>query len=324
MAAWTGERADWSGGSAGAFHSPALVAEVLGYLRPERGGLFVDGTVGGGGHAAAILERSESARLVAADRDPEALEAARERLARFGDRARFVLARYSELVEVAGLETGSVAGVLLDFGLSSRQVDDPLRGFTFAPGAPLDMRMSGPGGGGATAADLLNGATEDELARVFREYGEEPRARPLAAEVVRRRRSRPLVTSDDLVAALRVVLGRSAAPREKARVFQALRIAVNRELESLEAALPRLRDVLEPGGVLAVIAYHSLEDRIVKDAFREWSRACVCPPDFPVCRCRGRPLGELLTRGAVRPDPGELAGNPRVRSARLRAWRRAL
>lgn len=307
---------------AGLFHAPALVAEVLAFLRPERGGLYVDGTVGGGGHAAAILGWSASARLVAADRDAEAVAAARERLGRFGERVRLVVANYADLVEVSGLSERSVAGVLLDLGLSSHQVDDSGRGFTFRRGAPLDMRMSGPGGGGVTAAEVLNTASAAELERIFREYGEDRRTVTLAAQIVRRRRAAPLETSDDLVAAMVAAYGRSPTIRDKARVFQAVRIAVNRELEALEVGLPRLRDVLAPGGVLVVIAYHSLEDRKVKEAFREWSLACVCPPEFPVCRCRGRPLGELVTRGVVRPGPAEVASNPRVRSARLRAWRR--
>ncbi|MBI4519453.1 MAG: 16S rRNA (cytosine(1402)-N(4))-methyltransferase RsmH [Gemmatimonadetes bacterium] len=313
-----------SGGNA-AFHTPVMVAEVMELLRPERGGLYVDGTVGAGGHAAALLARCEIARVAGLDRDPEALEAARVRLGGFGGRVRLRQADYANAVEALGLEAGSVAGVLLDLGLSSRQVDDAARGFTFRRGAPLDMRMTGSGEGSAerTAADLLNEASAEELARVFREYGEERRSRALAAEVVRRRRTARFATSDDLVAALSATYGRGPTVREKARIFQALRIAVNRELESLAAALPRLRDVLEPGGVMVVIAYHSLEDRMVKEAFREWSKACVCPPEFPVCRCRGRPLGELLTRGALRPAATELASNPRSRSARLRAWRRA-
>lgn len=321
--AMSGRGAGGAGVGSGGFHRPALVAEVLEFLRPERGGLYVDGTVGGGGHGAAILERSDEARLVGADRDPGALVLARERLSRFGERVRLVLADYADLAAEAELAPGSVAGVLLDLGVSSHQVDDAARGFTFRRGAPLDMRMSGPGGGGPTAADLLNTASEAELARIFREYGEERRARALASGVVRRRCARALETSDDLVAVLSVVLGRSPSAREKARIFQALRIAVNRELESLEAGLPRLRETLAPGGVMVVISYHSLEDRLVKTAFREWSCGCACPPDFPVCRCGRRSLGEVLTRGVVRPGAAEVVANPRVRSARLRAWRRA-
>ena len=176
---------------------------------------------------------------------------------------------------------------------------------------------------GVDAARFLTEASESRLTEVFRDLGEEPRSRKLAREIAKRRGTRPLRTSDDLVAALAVTLGRAPSARDKARIFQAVRIAVNDELEVLERALPALMDVLKDGGVLVVIAYHSLEDRMVKNAFREWSRACVCPPELPVCVCRGRPLGETLTRHPVRPDEEEIARNPRARSARLRAWRRA-
>ena len=180
-----------------------------------------------------------------------------------------------------------------------------------------------PGEGGETAADLVARAGEGELARIFRELGEEPRARRLARAVVRRRKAAPLRTSDDLVGALAAALRRSPTHQEKARVFQALRIRVNQEVDALAAGLDGIRDALRAGGVLAVIAYHSLEDRIVKRAFREWSRDCVCPPGFPVCRCRGRALGETLTRRAVTAGSGEVRRNVRARSARLRAWRKA-
>jgi 16S rRNA (cytosine1402-N4)-methyltransferase len=176
---------------------------------------------------------------------------------------------------------------------------------------------------GPDAAGFLAEADEDELTQVFRDFGEEPRARRLAREVVKRRATEPLSTSDDLVAAMAVALGRSPSAKEKARIFQSVRIAVNEELDALEAGLPAIRDVLKAGGVMVVIAYHSLEDRAVKNAFREWSRACVCPPELPVCTCRGEPLGETLTRKVLRPTAEEVERNPRARSARLRAWRRA-
>jgi 16S rRNA (cytosine1402-N4)-methyltransferase len=187
-----------------------------------------------------------------------------------------------------------------------------------AEGAPLDMRM---GYSGMRADEWLNEATDAELVRAFREFGDEPKARRLARTVIHRRGNRPFVTSDDLVGAIRAALGpRSGAP-DFARLFQAVRIAVNQELEGLERALPELRDALVDGGTLAAISYHSGEDRIVKHSFREWSRSCVCPPEMPVCRCRGRPLGARLTRRAVVPTAAEIAGNPRARSARLRAFR---
>lgn len=297
-----------------------MVREVLDALAPERGGLFFDGTAGGGGHAEAILERGVEARVVAVDRDPAAIEKTRERLLRFGARADVRLAEFDS---AAAALTGSLAGALLDLGVSSYQLDQRERGFTYEPGAPLDMRMGAVGQHGPTGADLLNGWSEGALADLFHTYAEEPRARRLAAEIVRRRANRPFATSDDLVAATRAVLGPSMKPADKARIFQAVRIAVNGELERLERALPVLRDALEPGGVLAVLSYHSLEDRITKLAFREWSRDCVCPPRLPVCACRGRALGEPLTRKPLRPSEEEVSSNPRARSARLRAWRKA-
>lgn len=303
------------------YHVPVMVREVLEYLKPERGGLYFDGTVGDGGHSEAILEAGEGTRVIGVDRDPEALEVAARRLARFGDR---VVLERADFADAAARVREPLAGALLDLGISSRQVDRPERGFSFRPGTPLDMRMAGRAGEGTpTAADLLNELPEGELADLFARYGEERRSRRLAAEVVRRRRLRPFRVSDDLVEAMERALGGGVGPRDKARIFQALRIAVNDELGALERALPVLRDRLAPGGVFVVLSYHSLEDRRVKEAFRDWSRGCVCPPEVPVCVCRGAPLGEVLTRKAVRPTAEEVAANPRARSARLRAWRKA-
>jgi 16S rRNA (cytosine1402-N4)-methyltransferase len=187
------------------------------------------------------------------------------------------------------------------------------------------MRMQGPGSGnlGPTAADWLNSAGQDEIEATFRAYADEPRARRLAGEIVRRRENRPFVISDDFVGAIRATLGPGSGPADFARLFQAVRIEVNQELERLEAALPALRDVMAPGGVMAVIAYHSGEDRIVKHVLREWSRSCICPEGQPVCTCRGRALGELLTRKSITAGPEEQAANPRSRSAHLRGFRKA-
>lgn len=309
------------GGGPEPYHEPVLVDEVLDLLDP-REGLFLDGTVGGGGHARALLERCASCRLLAVDRDPEALEVARRALEPWRERVRFVHARFDAAVNDPEVRERGLHGALLDLGVSSWQLDADARGFTFREGVVLDMRMDAASGG-PTAADLLNEASEEELGRIFREWGEEPRARRLAREVGRRRGNAPFRTSDDLVNALAAAVGRAPTMREKARVFQALRIAVNEELAALEAALDALREALVGGGVMAVIAYHSLEDRIVKHAFREWSRSCVCPPALPICRCRGRALGETLTRGPVEASAAEVDANPRARSARLRAWRKA-
>jgi len=308
----------------GAYHLPVLLDEVLELLAPAAHGEVMDGTVGGGGHARALLERYPECRLLAVDRDPEALERARRELAPFGDRVRFVQARFDEAAEGAAIAGSTLSGALLDLGISSRQIDRPERGFTFqAEDAPLDMRMGGKEGPGPTAAAILNQGDEDELLRIFREYGEEPRARRLVREVLRRREEEPFRTATDLVEAVARVFGHPPAPGDKARIFQALRIAVNQELDSLDRGLPLIRDALLPGGVMVVISYHSLEDRRVKNAFREWSRDCVCPPKLPICTCRGRRLGDLLTRKPIRPGDDEVRTNPRSRSARLRAWRKA-
>lgn len=304
------------------YHAPVLVEEAMDFLRPERGGLYLDGTLGGGGHAEALLERGESARLIGVDRDPDALAEAGGRLARFGERVRLVRSNYADALESAGVAEGELAGVLLDLGISSHQIDEDARGFTFRAGAPLDMRMGQGTAGEATAADLLNELPEDELADLFYRFGEERRSRVLARVVVEMRERSSFSRSDQLLEAIDRALRRPVA-QDRARIFQALRIAVNREIDALETALPRFREALEPDGVLVVLSYHSLEDRVVKDTLRDWSRACVCPPGLPVCRCRGRPLGELLTRKAVFAGDAEVRANARARSVRLRAWRRA-
>lgn len=301
------------------YHAPVMVAEVLALLASARS--VLDATLGGGGHSLALL--GAGAEVWAVDRDPDAIVAARQRLVEWERRGRFhpIRANYAELGTVPELSAIRFDGILLDLGISSRQIDETGRGFSFREGAPLDMRMGD--GAERDGAAILNETEERELARVFREYADEPRAGRLAREVVRRRQNRPFVTSDDLVGAIRGALGARTGPGDFARIFQGIRIAVNDELVGLERALPSLRDRLAPGGVLAVIAYHSGEDRLVKHAFREWSRACVCPPRQPRCVCGGIPRGELLTRKAVSAPADETARNPRARSAHLRAWRSA-
>ncbi|MBA2243739.1 MAG: 16S rRNA (cytosine(1402)-N(4))-methyltransferase RsmH [Gemmatimonadetes bacterium] len=308
---------------ASAYHAPVMVEEVLGHLRPERGGVYLDGTLGGGGHAEALLQRSPEAQLIGVDRDPDALRAAGERLARFGARVRLVRSNFAEATRAADIEAGTLAGALLDLGISSHQIDEPERGFTFRAGAPLDMRMASGQSEEATAADLLNHLSEAELADIFYHFGEERRSRRLARVIAESRSEAPFTTSDQLVEAIRRALGPRTVVQDQARIFQALRIAVNNELQALSDALPLLRDALSPGGVLVVLAYHSLEDRIVKESFREWSLACTCPPALPICRCRGEPLGETLTRKPLFASEAEVEENVRARSARLRAWRRA-
>ena len=303
---------------ASTYHAPVLVAEVLDLLRDATH--VLDGTLGGGGHSLALLEAGK--RVDALDRDPEALAEAGRRLEAWARDGRFRAHRtnYADVDAIPELRDVRFDGILLDLGISSHQIDAGERGFTFREGARLDMRM---GDEGETAADLLNDSDERELLRVFREYGDEPRAHRLAREVVRRRGTRPFETSDDLVGAIRGAFGPRTGPGDFARLFQAVRIAVNDELAGLARALPDLRDRLAPGGVLAVIAYHSGEDRLVKNAFRDWSASCVCPPKQLHCTCRGRPLGELLTRKSIAAGEAETAANPRARSAHLRAFRLA-
>jgi 16S rRNA (cytosine1402-N4)-methyltransferase len=300
-----------------------MVEEVMEALRPERGGVYLDGTLGGGGHALALLERAPSARLIGVDRDPDALAEAGRRLAPHADRVTLVRAPFAEAVQAAGVAPGSLAGVLLDLGISSHQIDQAERGFTFREGAPLDMRMGQGQAGEASAAELLNQWDEAELAQLFFRYGEERRARKLARIIVEARQQEPFARSEQLVEAIGRALGPRSDAGDRARIFQALRIAVNGEIEQLQLALERFREALAPGGVFAVLSYHSLEDRLVKNAFRDWSRACTCPPGFPVCVCGGVAAGELLARKAIDAGPEELRRNPRARSAHLRAWRHA-
>ena len=303
------------------FHDPVLVREVMEFLTPSGNGVYLDGTVGGGGHSAILLEECASCKVIAVDRDPDALEEAKARLAPFGARVRFIQGRFDEACRSADLPE-PLAGVLLDLGVSSHQLDSDRRGFAFRVGVELDMRMGGTQAGEPSAAQILNSEPEKTLARIFHEYGEEPRSQRLARAVVKRRSDTPFRTSDDLVAVFYRTLGRVPRVKEKARIFQALRIAVNEELTCLERGLTELRDVMAPDARIVVISYHSLEDRLVKNAFRDWSRSCVCPPGMPVCTCHGAPLGSVLTRKAVRPSDVEVRRNPRARSARLRAWKK--
>jgi 16S rRNA (cytosine1402-N4)-methyltransferase len=307
---------------ASAYHAPVMVEEVMAVLRPERGGVYLDGTLGGGGHAEALLERGPEATLIGVDRDPDALAEAGKRLDRFGGRVRLVRASFAVAVEAAGVGQGTLDGVLLDLGISSHQIDEPARGFTFRAGAPLDMRMGQASAGEPTAAELLNELDEAELATLFWKYGEEKRSRMLGRVIVEMRGRAPFATSDHLLEAIGRAIPRADAG-DRARIFQALRIAVNGEIEQLEAALPAFRDALAPDGVFAVLSYHSLEDRLVKNAFRDWSRACTCPPGLPVCACGGVAQGEAVTRKAVSASAAEVERNVRARSAHLRAWRHA-
>ena len=298
--------------SQAAYHIPVLLREVLAAAAGAR--RVVDATLGDGGHAAALV--AAGAEVLGIDRDASALARARARL---GDGyMRYLESPYAAPAALDAVARFEPDFILLDLGVSSRQLDDESRGFTFRPGAPLDMRM---GSGGDSAAELLAGMDEAELVRIFADYGDERRARRLAREVVRRRARQPFVTSDDLVNAIRGALGPGTGPGDFARLFQAVRIAVNDELSGLGAALPAFRDALVPGGRLAVISYHSGEDRLVKQSFRSWEGVCVCPPRQPVCTCSPRSYGRAEPRKAIVPAASEAADNPRARSAKLRIFR---
>ena len=297
-----------------------MVEEVLDLLRGSEE--VLDCTLGGGGHSDAIL--ATGARVTALDQDESAIIEARKRLAAFEAAGRFraLRANFGDIDQVPELRESRFDGILADLGVSSHQIDADERGFSFRPGALLDMRMDSRCT--TTAADLLNTLDEADLSKLFREYGDEPRASRLAREVIRRRDTRQMKISDDLVDAIRGSFGPRSGPSDFARLFQAVRIAVNDEVSTLERALPLLRNRLSPGGILAVIAYHSGEDRLVKNAMRDWSRDCVCPPKQLQCTCGGRnSLGALVMRKAIKAGAAEIENNPRSRSARLRAWRKA-
>lgn len=293
------------------FHLPVLLGPVLAAAQGAR--RAVDATLGDGGHSSAL--RAAGVEVLGIDRDPEALAVSRHRLGSLG--MQYLQAPYGSAEALDAIERFGPDFILLDLGVSSRQLDEEARGFTFRPGAPLDMRM---GPSGESAAELLNEAPPQHLETIFRDYGDERKARRLASEIVRRRARQPLTTSDDLVNAVRATLGAQSGPADFARLFQAVRVAVNDELGELDRALPAFRDALKPGGRLSIITYHSGEDRMVKQAFRAWARGCVCPPEFPVCACGGRPLGRAEPRKPILPGQSELAANPRARSAKLRIF----
>jgi 16S rRNA (cytosine1402-N4)-methyltransferase len=298
-------------------HLPVLLSQVVTALAPSAGGWIVDATVGLGGHARALLEAQPGARLLGLDVDPEALDLARDRLAAFGRRVVLVNASYDSLAGIASDQgIAHVDGVLFDLGVSSLQLDTPSRGFSFRHDGPLDMRF---GRDGVTVADLLTDIEEEELVRALRDFGEEPRARRVARAIVRARQKQPIRTTGELSRVVHAALGQHRGRIDPStRTFQALRIAVNRELESLPSAIDQAARLLRPGGRLAVIAFHSLEDRLVKRALRRLSGRCVCPPGSFACQCRPDRLLEVLTPKPVTPGPEELADNPRARSAKLR------
>jgi 16S rRNA (cytosine1402-N4)-methyltransferase len=312
-------------GGMGAPHRPVLLRETIDLLRPERGGLFIDGTLGLGGHSEAILEAADEARVIGIDRDREALKLASERLARFGERFRGVHANFREMTRVAAeMGVHEVRGILVDLGVSSLQFDAAHRGFSFRQDAPLDMRMDAESDE-ATAADLLAQLPEAEIARIIFEYGEERRSRRIARWIVEKReRGEPIQRTRELAELVARAVGwrKSEHIHPATRTFQALRIAVNSELEGLGEFVEEAIDLLEPDGRFVAISFHSLEDRIMKQTLRRLSGHCECPPRVPVCACGARRAVEILTRRPVVPGEIEIAENPRARSAKLRACRK--
>jgi 16S rRNA (cytosine1402-N4)-methyltransferase len=304
-------------------HIPVLQDEVLSGLRVRPGALYIDATVGAAGHAASILRASApDGQLLGLDADPEAISFARKALDPFGDRTSLRVANFRHLQAVAQ-DSGfpAVDGVLMDLGLSSRQLADARRGFAFSQTGPLDMRMNP--GQGPTAADLVNHLPEAELADLLWRYGEERSSRRIARAIVA---ARPVTTTTELADLVSRAIGHRGRKGERrqtrihpaTQTFQALRIAVNAELEALTEALPQARDLLRPGGRLAIISFHSLEDRLVKRFYRQEARDCICPPELPLCVCDHRATVQIISGKPVRPTADEIARNPRSRSARLR------
>lgn len=301
-------------------HTPVLLQEVLSFLDPQPGQVFADGTLGGGGHSEAILQRiGNTGALFGIDRDPAAIEAAGERLQRFGAAFHAVHGNFHDVKEL--LPGVHLNGGLLDLGVSSHQLDTPERGFSYHEDAPLDMRMDPSRG--VTAAEYVNSVSEQEFCRILREYGDEKWAARIAQILMEKRKQKPLETTRDLVAVVDAAIPKAVRRKDEGhparRTFQAVRIAVNDEIAPLEKALNDWVDLLLPGGRLAVITFHSIEDRIVKSAFRRMQNPCVCPPKAPVCVCGKKPLGRAIG-GAIRAGAAELALNPRAHSATLRVF----
>jgi 16S rRNA (cytosine1402-N4)-methyltransferase len=307
-------------------HTPVLLQEVLETLQPKSGGVYLDGTVGAGGHAAAILAASApDGQVFGFDRDRSALEVADRQLAKFGERVHLLHLSFDQLSQAAkSYQIPPVDGILLDLGISSMQLEQPERGFSFQLDGPLDMRMNPATG--QSAADLVNHLPENELANLIYRYGEEPKSRRIARAIVR---ARPVYRTVELaqIIAKAVPARRISGRRRKrgkakihpaTRTFQALRIAVNDELGALERALPQAVQLLKPKGRLAVISFHSLEDRIVKKFFKREAQDCICPPEQPVCICRHKSTIHIITKKPITPSLSEIDANPRARSAKLR------
>ena len=312
-------------------HIPVLYNRVVEFLRPKPDGVYIDGTVGLGGHSAAILETSApDGRVIGIDLDVEALSIAEDRLRAFGERCSLVNGNFAEMdVLLERYSVHAVDGILLDLGVSSLQLDTPHRGFSFSHTGPLDMRMNSREALGSdrnttmTAMQIVNDSPMDVLADIFKRYGEERFAKRIAHRVVRARQQEPITTTTQFAEIVKQTVPQKASKIHPAtRVFQALRIHVNAELENLEAGLDAAVSLLKLNGCLCVITFHSLEDRIVKHRFRTWAKTCICPPKTPVCICEHSPSVEILTKRPVLPNETEIQQNPRARSAKLRAVRK--
>ncbi|MDO4787763.1 MAG: 16S rRNA (cytosine(1402)-N(4))-methyltransferase RsmH [Johnsonella sp.] len=306
-------------------HKSVLLEEVIQSLNIQPDGIYVDGTLGGGGHAYEVCRRLNGGRLIGIDQDEEALSAAAKRLEEFGDKVLLVRDNYSHIASVLseqGIE--KVDGIYLDLGVSSYQLDNAQRGFTYREDTVLDMRMDRREE--KTAARILNSYEEKELYRVIRDYGEELFAKNIAKHIVRAREQKPIETSAELIEIIRAAMPKKMQIKgghPAKRTFQALRIEVNRELEVLENSIDTMIDLLKPGGRLAIISFHSLEDRMVKNHFRKNENPCVCPKNFPICVCGQKSRGRVLTRKGILPGEEEIAENPRSKSAKLRVFEKS-
>ena len=301
-------------------HISVLLNECIDNLNITPDGIYVDGTMGGGGHSLEIAKRLTTGRLICIDQDPNAHEAAGKRLAEYKDRITFVRDNFGNIANILdSLGIEKIDGMLLDIGVSSHQLDEAERGFSYQQDAPLDMRMNPDRP--FSAYDVVNGYDEDELDRVIFTYGEERWARRIAQFIVKEREAKPIETTGELVDIIKKAVPKGArkdGPHPAKRTFQAIRIEVNGELEVLQRAIDDVAARLAVGGRLCIITFHSLEDRIVKEAFRKQENPCICPPQFPVCVCGKKSLGRVITRKPILPSKEELEENPRSRSAKLR------
>ena len=309
----------------GFVHKPVLLYETVGSLNIKPGGIYVDGTLGGGGHAYEVCKRLGSGRLIGIDQDGDAIRAASERLTPFADKVSIVRSNYENIEEVlADLHIDKVDGIYLDLGVSSYQLDTPSRGFSYREDAPLDMRMDDRQD--RTAADIVNTYDEGELYRIIRDYGEDRFAKNIAKHIVRAREDKPIETTGELAEIIKAAIPakvRATGGHPAKRTFQAIRIELNRELDVLEHSIDAMIRLLAPEGRLSIITFHSLEDRIVKASFRRNEAPCICPPDFPVCVCGRVSMGKVITRKPILPSQKELEENSRAASAKLRVFERA-